>query len=144
MNLKKCLGPCLPHCSNKTIIIILSVSLAVSVIINLLLYSRIYALSGSQLIPPSQAKRLIKSGDLTQIVDIRTKFEYDAGHYPDSVHLPVNKISGDAVKNAGLDPEKPTLVYCNTGQRARVAANKLEALGFREVYYIEGTYSTIV
>ena len=84
------------------------------------------------------------SGDLTQIVDIRTKFEYDTGHYPDSVHIPVNKISSDTVKKAGLNPVKPTLVYCNTGQRARVAANKLESLGFREVYYIEGTYSTIL
>ena len=102
----------------------------------------IYTLTGIRLIPASQAKRLIKSGEITQIVDIRTKTEYDLGHYPDSIHIPVNKINKNTVQK--LDKGKPTLVYCNTGQRARYAANKLDKLGFREVYYIDGTYDTIM
>ena len=142
--MKNCIGPCMPHCNKKTAIIILGIFLGISVIVNLLLLARLYALSGSQLIPPSQAKRLIKSGNLTQIVDIRTKFEFDNGHYPNSIHLPVNKINSESVKKLGLKKDKGVLVYCNTGQRARVAANKLESLGFKEVYYIDGTYSTIL
>lgn len=123
--------------STTSIIII-----GVLILIIFVLSMYIYTLTGIRLIPASQAKRLIKSGEITQIVDIRTKTEYDLGHYPDSIHIPVNKINKNTVQK--LDKEKPTLVYCNTGQRARYAANKLDKLGFREVYYIDGTYDTIM
>lgn len=123
--------------SNTSIIIIV-----VLILIIFVLSMHIYTLTGIRLIPASQAKRLIETGYISQIVDIRTKLEYDVGHYPDSVHIPVNKINKNTVRK--LDKEKPTLVYCNTGQRARYAANKLDKLGFREVYYIDGTYDTIM
>lgn len=144
MNTKSCLGPCLKHCNRKTIIIILSIFLGLSIIINLLMYARIYALSGRDLIPASQAKRLIKSGDIKRIIDIRTKTEYNLGHYPGSIHLPVNKINDKSIVEKGLKKDEATLVYCNTGQRARVAANKLKKLGFSEVYYIDGLYTSIM
>ena len=57
----------------------------------------IYTLTGIRLIPVSQAKRLIEIGEISQIVDIRTKTEYDLGHYPDSIHIP-DKINKDTVK----------------------------------------------
>ena len=120
-------------------------SVAIIIILLLIIFGlsmHIYTLTGIRLIPASQAKRLIEAGDISQIVDIRTKAEYDLGHYPDSIHIPVNKINKDTVKV--LDKSKPVLVYCNTGQRARYAANKLDKLGFKEVVYIDGTYNTIM
>ena len=120
-------------------------SVAIIIILLLIIFGlsmHIYTLTGIRLIPASQAKRLIEVGDISQIVDIRTKAEYDLGHYPDSIHIPVNKINKDTVKV--LDKSKPVLVYCNTGQRARYAANKLDKLGFKEVVYIDGTYNTIM
>ena len=124
----------------------LSISFIVISVIFLLiiigLSMHIYTLTGIRLIPASQAKRLIEIGEISQIVDIRTKTEYDLGHYPDSIHIPVDKINKDTVKV--LDKSKPVLVYCNTGQRARYAANKLDKLGFKEVVYIDGTYNTIM
>lgn len=122
-----------------TFFIVLSVILLIIVFV---LSMQLYTLTGINLIPASQAKRLIKSGEITQIVDIRTKTEYDLGHYPDSFHIPVNKINKQTV--SVLDKTKPTLVYCNTGQRARYAANKLDKLGFKDVVYIDGTYNTIM
>ena len=120
-------------------------SIAIIIILLLIIFGlsmHIYTLTGIRLIPASQAKRLIEIGEISQIVDIRTKTEYDLGHYPDSIHIPVNKINKDTVKV--LDRSKPVLVYCNTGQRARYAANKLDKLGFTEVVYIDGTYNTIM
>ena len=120
-------------------------SVAIIIILLLIIFGlsmHIYTLTGIRLIPASQAKRLIEVGDISQIVDIRTKAEYDLGHYPDSIHIPVDKINKDTVKV--LDKSKPVLVYCNTGQRARYAANKLDKLGFKEVVYIDGTYNTIM
>ena len=75
------------------------------------MYARIYALSGRDLIPASQAKRLIKSGDIKRIIDIRTKTEYNLGHYPGSIHLPVNKINDKSIVEKGLKKEEATLVY---------------------------------
>ena len=102
----------------------------------------IYTLTGIRLIPASQAKRLIENGEISQIVDIRTKMEYDLGHYPDSIHIPVNEINKDTV--TVLDKTKTTLVYCNTGLRARYAANKLDKLGFKKVVYIDKSYNTLI
>ena len=119
-------------------------SIVIIIILLLIIFGlslHIYTLTGIRLIP-SQAKRLIEIGEISQIVDIRTKTEYDLGHYPDSIHIPVDKINKDTVKV--LDKNQPTLVYCNTGQRARYAANKLDKLGFKEVVYIDGTYNTIM
>lgn len=120
-------------------------SIVIIIILLLIIFGlslHIYTLTGIRLIPASQAKRLIEIGEISQIVDIRTKTEYDLGHYPDSIHIPVDKINKDTVKV--LDKNQPTLVYCNTGQRARYAANKLDKLGFKEVVYIDGTYNTIM
>ena len=68
--------------------------------------------------------------------------EYNIGHYPNSKHLPFNQIdentTKDISKNIGI------LVYCNTGQRARKAAEKLKSLGFNNVFYIASTYNTII
>lgn len=122
---------------NILILIIAGLSLLV-----LYLGLRLYTLSGSQLIPASQAKRLIKSGEITQIIDVRTKLEYDSGHFPNAIHIPVNNINYNTTKE--LDKNKTILLYCNTGQRARYAANKMNNLGFNKVYYIDGTYKTIL
>ena len=122
----------------QNFLIVLVVILSLTVFV---LSMKLYTLTGSKLIPASQAKRLIESGQITQILDIRTKVEYDLGHYPGSIHIPVNKINKETVKN--LNKNTTTLVYCNTGQRARYAANKLDKLGVKDVVYIDGTYNTI-
>ena len=67
--------------------------------------------------------------------------EWRAGHYPKALHIPVNKINEKTTTEL---PKKGLLVYCNTGQRARFAAEKLENLGFEEVYYIAGHYSSLM
>ena len=137
-----CQGPCLPYCSNRLTKIILLILVVVLSIVVIILGMRVYTLTGPTLIPASQARRLIKSGEITQIIDIRTKLEFDQGHYPQAIHIPVNKISVKTVN--GLSKTAGTLVYCNTGQRARYAVNKLIDLGFNDVVYIDGTYDTIM
>ena len=139
---RDCKGPCLPYCSETKTKVILGVVVGILILVVIILALRLYSLTGAKLIPPSQAKRLIESGEITQILDIRTKVEYDLGHYPNSIHLPVNKISPETVKK--LSKTAGTLVYCNTGQRARYAVNKLIKLGFNDVVYIDGTYDTIL
>jgi phage shock protein E len=100
-----------------------------------------YTYFGPNLISSEEAKKHIKSGKIKAVIDVRTIMEYRAGHYPKAIHIPVNKINE---KTTSELPKKGLLVYCNTGQRARFAAEKLESLGFEDVSYIAGLYSTLL
>ena len=100
-----------------------------------------YTLLGQNLISASEAKRLIKEGKIKKVIDVRTITEWRAGHYPKALHIPVDKINEKTTTEL---PKKGLLVYCNTGQRARLAAEKLEELGFQNVYYIAGPYTTLL
>ena len=100
-----------------------------------------YTFLGQNLVSSSEAKRLIKEGKIKKVIDVRTITEYRAGHYPKALHIPVNKMDEKTTTEL---PKKGLLVYCNTGQRARFAAEKLEELGFEDVYYIAGHYSSLL
>ena len=99
-----------------------------------------YTYFGENLVSSKEAKRLIRVGKIKKVIDVRTIAEYRAGHYRGALHIPVNKMNK---KTTAELPKKGLLVYCNTGQRARFAAEKLEELGFEDVYYIAGHYSTL-
>ena len=100
-----------------------------------------YTYMGQNLISASEAKRLIKEGKIKKVIDVRTITEYRMGHYPKALHIPVNKMDEKTTTEL---PKKGLLVYCNTGQRARFAAEALEELGFQDVYYIAGTYKGLL
>jgi len=110
------------------------------IIIGTLAAAAVYTFSGRNLVTSKEANKLIRAGKIKKVIDVRTTSEYRAGHYKGAVHIPVNTINKKTT--AGL-PKKGLLVYCNTGQRARFAAEKLEKLGFEDVYYIAGHYSSL-
>ena len=99
-----------------------------------------YTYFGENLVSSKDAKKMIRTGTIKKVIDVRTIAEYRAGHYKGAVHIPVNKINRKTTTEL---PKKGLLVYCNTGQRARFAAEKLEDLGFEDVYYIAGHYSSL-
>ena len=99
-----------------------------------------YTYFGENLVSSKDAKKMIRSGKIKKVIDVRTIAEYRAGHYRGALHIPVNKMNK---KTTAELPKKGLLVYCNTGQRARFAAEKLEELGFEDVYYIAGHYSSL-
>lgn len=103
-------------------------------------YAAAYTYFGENLVSSKDAKKMIRSGKIKKVIDVRTIAEYRAGHYRGALHIPVNKINK---KTTAELPKKGLLVYCNTGQRARFAAEKLEELGFEDVYYIAGHYSSL-
>ena len=100
-----------------------------------------YTFMRQNLVSSSEAKRLSKEVKIKKVIDVRTITEYRAGHYPKALHIPVNKMDEKTTTEL---PKKGLLVYCNTGQRARFAAEKLEELGFEDVYYIAGHYSSLL
>ena len=100
-----------------------------------------YSVSGVDLITGKEAKKKIKNGEIKYVIDVRTKLEWDAGHYKGAKHIPIQEIN--AKNTSTLKKNAEIVTYCNTGQRARAGAERLKALGFKNVYYIDGTYSQL-
>src|SRR5215208_1608512 len=68
-----------------------------------------------------------------QILDVRERDEWDAGHIPGSLHVPYHDIHG---LPDGLDPQRPVAVICSSGQRAAPAASLLRRHGASEVLHV--------
>src|SRR3954454_23595509 len=65
-----------------------------------------------------------------QILDVRERSEYDAGHIPGSAFTPWHDIDG---LPDGLGPQRPVAVVWGSGQRAATAASVVLRAGAREV-----------
>lgn len=94
-------------------------------------------------ISASDAKQGIADGKFPVILDVRTDMEYKLGHYPEAVHIPTAKLAEEVETKI---PSKTTgvLVYCNTGQRSRHAADILKSKGYKDVRYISGPYWSLL
>jgi phage shock protein E len=94
-------------------------------------------------ISASDAKKGIAEGKFPIVLDVRTDLEYNLGHYPESVHIPTAKLA-EEVETKLPDKTKSVLIYCNTGQRSRYAADLLKKKGYEEVRYITGPYWSLL
>jgi len=101
-----------------------------------------YAINGALYMTADEARAKIAAKEFDTIVDVRTNMEYNLGHAPDAVHLPIGEIEAKA---SSVLPDKTAriLVYCNTGQRSRAASEKLYSMGYKNVRYISGTYLSL-
>lgn len=100
-----------------------------------------YSLLSPLRVTPAEAKRLIKEG--AKVVDVRTDIERSTlGHYPEDVHIPAGALKHSA--GAQLNKNDHIVLYCNSGQRARKAAETLQELGYPKVHYIAGSYTTLM
>ncbi|MBN2536200.1 MAG: FAD-dependent oxidoreductase [Spirochaetales bacterium] len=61
------------------------------------------------------------------ILDVRTKREYQNGHYPDAVNIPLDTLRNELDKIPG---DREILVYCLSGQRSYYAVRILLEYGF--------------
>ncbi|WP_094606844.1 Coenzyme A disulfide reductase [Sporomusa silvacetica DSM 10669] len=63
----------------------------------------------------------------TQLVDVRTEFEFENGHLEGAINVPVDKLRQ---KLDNLDKNKPILAYCQVGLRGYIASRILTQHGF--------------
>jgi phage shock protein E len=106
-------------------------------------YAYYYAISSPYRISSKEAKQRILAGDFDVILDVRTDLERDTlGFFPGSIHIQSADLEE---KMPALYPDKNTriLAYCNTGQRARAATDKLHILGYNNALYIATQYTTL-
>ena len=88
-------------------------------------------------ITSEEAKKMMDQEDSLIIVDVRTQEEYDAGYIEGAVLIPDFDIE---TKAESLLPDKDAtiLVYCRSGRRSAIAAQKLVELGYQNIYDFGG------
>ena len=71
------------------------------------------------------------------IVDVRTAAEWNEGHIPGAVHVPLMQIDEHvkALRDAG-----PLVLHCQGGARSVIAASVLQVTGITDVTNVEGGY----
>jgi len=82
-----------------------------------------------------EAKLLIQEEVNLVVLDVRTKEEYESGHLPNAILIPVAELQD---RLAELDKDKKILVYCKTGIRSAKASQILVSHGFSSVYNLVG------
>ncbi|MEU9763604.1 rhodanese-like domain-containing protein [Streptomyces sp. NPDC047985] len=66
------------------------------------------------------------------LLDVRESHEWQAGHAPGAIHLPLATLIADAVLPAEAR-SRPVVVICRSGHRSRRAAELLRAGGVEAV-----------
>ena len=72
------------------------------------------------------------------ILDVREEYEFDAGHIPSAVLLPVGTITEDTAAAVIDDLNTVVLVYCRSGNRSKTASQALVDIGYTNVYEFGG------
>ncbi len=86
-------------------------------------------------IPVAELRERRRTVPALQIVDVRRAAEFAAGHVPGAVHVPLDRLEGEAAR---LDPARPTAVVCASGYRSSAGTSLLARRGFRDVVNVAG------
>ena len=79
--------------------------------------------------PKADYAELVKNG--AQIIDVRTKGEYQGGHIKGSVNIPLQGIQNNLGR---IKKNRPVITCCASGMRSASAKSILKSNGFEEVY----------
>ena len=90
-----------------------------------------------QQITQEAAKEMMDTQEVV-ILDVREQHEYDSGHSPGAVLLPVGTIAEDTAAAVIDELDTVVLVYCRSGNRSKTASQALADLGYTNVYEFGG------
>jgi rhodanese-related sulfurtransferase len=73
--------------------------------------------------------------DNVQVIDVRTPGEYAGGHVPGAINIPHMSV---VARKDELATDKELVFICQVGQRSALACEFAAALGFKDLYNVEG------
>lgn len=88
-------------------------------------------------ITQEEAKEMMDTQEVI-ILDVREQDEYDSGHIPGAVLLPVGTIDKDTAAEVIPETDSTVLVYCRSGNRSKTASSTLAELGYTNIYEFGG------
>ena len=66
------------------------------------------------------------------LVDVRSPWEFEAGHLPGAVNIPLETVTSHLDEFRQFD--RPVIVYCRSGARSGMAVQLLQQQGITGVY----------
>jgi hydroxyacylglutathione hydrolase len=93
------------------------------------------AIDGDQYVAQITATELAPRLSSVAIVDVRGATEWESGHLPGAIHIPLGHLADRAGE---LPAGRPIVVQCQSGGRSAIAASVLERLGYSNVTNLTG------
>ncbi|MCE7927932.1 MAG: MBL fold metallo-hydrolase [Chloroflexi bacterium CFX7] len=94
-----------------------------------------FEVARAEVVDAKGARRLL--GDGAVAVDVRELNEFQEGHIPGAVHIPLGDLESRA---AAIPADRPVLTYCGHGERSATALSLLERLGFTDLVNFDGGF----
>jgi len=90
-------------------------------------------------ITPQELAQWLEAKKDFMLVDVRESFEREAFHIG-GMHMPMNEVV-KGMKEMNKDASIPVVIYCEKGIRSAIVMQRLEALGFHNLYNLSGGMS---
>ena len=87
-----------------------------------------------QNITPQELREWISEGKDFVLVDVREPYEHEAFNIGGKL-IPLGDLMNS---QEGFDRHKPVVLYCEKGIRSQIAIQRLEALGYGNLYNLVG------
>jgi hydroxyacylglutathione hydrolase len=94
-------------------------------------------LSTVRQISVAELKELLESRAALQLIDVRRPTEYQAGHAPRAIHVPLTNLR-ERLAALTLNPSTPTAVICAGGYRSSAGASLMQPFGFTTLLNVTG------
>jgi len=85
-------------------------------------------------IDPATLVALRAAGEVL-LIDVRTDAEVARGMIPGAAHIVLQSLP---TRFSELDPQRPTVIYCQSGARSAQACGFLAARGFADLTNLQG------
>ncbi|PRZ17059.1 rhodanese-related sulfurtransferase [Laceyella sediminis] len=92
---------------------------------------------GIQTVSPSELMKITENKKV-RLIDVREKHEFQSGHIPGAINIPLSQMELLKSKSSEWDPNESIYLYCRSGSRSAIAARQLRKLGFQQVIHLQG------
>lgn len=82
-------------------------------------------------------ERLAQGNESVLLIDVRSPQEFAAGHVPGAINIPHTEIGSHLEQLHGAQ-DRDIVLYCESGRRAGMATQTLQANGFDRLLHLEG------
>lgn len=111
--------------------------LAFAIVFNLLLMSIMQGqVKGANMVSPLEMPQLQRTGK-SVVIDVNSAAQYAGQHIPNSVNIPLEKITPDN-KELLKHKKSTAILVCQSGNRSSKAAKQLLGLGFENINILRG------
>lgn len=86
-------------------------------------------------IKPAALSARLTAGERLQLVDVRERSEWDAGHIAGSLHIPLGELQQ---RIGQIARDQPVVMVCRSGNRSGQATAALQAAGYSNVVNLDG------